>query len=127
MTQNEANCREWSRILAKLGQFSTEGMALFDQGVMEAAAEERELPVLRIAASGKDVVDDIRLSRTKSGKAERLTQHVFRAGLEHDIDPITSPCFAGHCDWLQSARRTPAPQLRGRCRLGVVAGTTLMR
>ena len=32
-------------------------MALFDQGVMEAAAEERELPVLRIAASGKAKVE----------------------------------------------------------------------
>ena len=32
-------------------------MELFDQGVMEAAAEERELPVLRIAASGKAKVE----------------------------------------------------------------------
>ena len=32
-------------------------MYMLDQGVMEAAAEERELPVLRIAASGKAKVE----------------------------------------------------------------------
>ena len=50
-------CHELSRILANSGQFPTERMAPFDQGVMEAAAEERELPVLRIAASGKAKVE----------------------------------------------------------------------
>eukprot|EP01045_Picozoa_sp_COSAG04_P011590 COSAG04_NODE_749_length_10606_cov_12.586847_11_plen_98_part_00 len=39
------------------GQLLTEEFAFFDQGVMEAAAEERELPVLRIAASGKAKVE----------------------------------------------------------------------